>query len=87
MNKKDFENIAKEKGLRKVKRHDEEVEGKAKYFWDDERQDIYGFYKKDKQYVAFYKSLERSIFKILGKTDTEDEVYDLLVKEIKNENK
>ena len=85
MNKADFEKEVEKMGLEKVDKSVLNYESNISYYVDEKRTDIYGIYKNpEKQYVIFYKCLERSIMKNLGEYKTEEEAYDVLLADLKN---
>lgn len=89
MNKREFEKELKKYGIKSVRMNDVQIGKKATYYLDDDRQDIYAFYKdkKEKKYIAYYKSLERSIVKEIGITENEEDVFKIILQEIEKNSK
>lgn len=81
MKKSEFEKKIKELDVEKVYpqgRKDEHI----REFYKDSRENIYGCYYNDVEYIIFYKDIERGMIKEFGRFKTEDEAYDKLFEKI-----
>ncbi len=79
MNKKEFESRIEKLNVKKVK------EKGIKSLFDNNRDyyiknelNIYGIYKKDKDFVIFFKDSERGIITELGRFEAEEDAYEEL---------
>lgn len=83
MTKKEFENNIKNKNYDK-KSYNKSFFQKVQYYVDHERFHIIACYRKDKEYVVYFKDFERNIVKELGKCNTEQEAYDIMWEFVEN---
>jgi len=83
MDKNEFEMRIEKLNVKKVK--EKGLKGlidKNRAYYIKNELNIYGIYKKEKEFVIFFKDSERGIITELGRFSTEEEAYEELYKTI-----
>ena len=86
MKKKEFEEKIKEYDIEKIPNKGlikSIIERNYEYYSrKNEVNNIYGIQRKDKEYIVFFKDIERGITNDIGCFSTEDEAYEVLLNTI-----